>query len=73
MVVVDEVSRRVMEAADKSKKKGIVAMSTVVPDPPEEGEVEAAPKTSKESALRNAGTMVKKATWSASARRNAST
>ena len=36
-LVADEASRRAMEAPDMSKKEGIVAMPTIVPDPPEAG------------------------------------
>ena len=45
MVVVDEVSRRTMEAADRSKMEGMVVMPTVVPDPPEAGGVKAVQET----------------------------
>ena len=49
MFVADEASRRAMEVVDKSKKEGIVMMPTVVPDPPESGEVEVAPETARKT------------------------
>ena len=36
-LVADEASRRAMEAPDMSKKEGIVAMPTILLDPPEAG------------------------------------
>ena len=62
MVVAGKESRREMEAADKSKKEGIVVMPTVVPDPPKVGVVEAAPGTGKENPPRNVGIVARKAT-----------
>ena len=47
VVVAYKVSRRTMEAADVSKKEGIVVMPTTVPDPPKARGVEAAPRTGK--------------------------
>ena len=45
VVVADEASQRAMEVADKRKEEDIIAMSTVVPDPPKVGAVKAAPET----------------------------
>ena len=45
-------------------------MPTIVPDPPEVGGVEAALETGKESPQHNVGTMARKGTWRASARRS---
>ena len=55
VVVADEASRRVMEAADVGKKEGIVLMPTTVPDPPEARGFEAAPRTGKGDLPRNVG------------------
>ena len=63
MVVADEASQRAMEAPDMSKKEGIVAMPTVVPDLPEVRGVEAAPGTGKENPRWNVRTVARKATW----------
>ena len=62
MVVVDEAEQHAMEAADRSRTRGIIEMSTTVPDPPRVGGVKAMPETGKESPRRNAGIVSKGAT-----------
>ena len=71
MLYKDEVSRRLIEAADVSKEEGIVVMQTTTPDPSEAGGVEAAPGTGKRNPPRNASIVARKATRRASAGRSA--
>ena len=61
MVMEDEVDRHAMAAADKSRIRGIINMSTVVPDPPQARGVKAAPETGKGRLRLNVGIVVEKA------------
>ena len=62
MVMEDEENWCAMEAADMSKKEGIVVMLIVVTNPPEGGGVDAAPRNNKGNPLQNVGTVTRKAT-----------
>ena len=55
MVLVDNVGRHAMEAADKSKTEGIIEILTANPNPPEAGKVKVAPETNKQRTKRNVG------------------
>ena len=65
----DEASRCAM-AADEIKVEGTEMMPTTIPDPPEIGGVEAM-RTGKGNPPQNAGTVARKVTGRASARRTA--
>ena len=67
MVLVDNVGRHAMEAADKSKTEGIIVMWAAGPNPPQVGGVKPTPKTSMGSPRRTFGTVVERATERASA------
>ena len=67
--VEDEASRCAMHAVDETKKGGTEVMSTVTPDPPETGGVEAN-RTDKGNPPWNAGNVARKATRRASAGRS---
>ena len=66
VVVVDEVGRHALEAADKRKIEGIEGVPTTVPEPSEARGVKVASETGKESPRRNDGIVVRKATGRAS-------
>ena len=61
VVMANEASWCAKEAADNSKKDDIVAMPTVVSNPPEARGVKAAPETDNESLPQNAGIVARKA------------
>ena len=69
--MANEASWCAKEAADNSKKDDIVAMPTVVSNPPEARGVKAAPETDNESLPQNAGIVARKAIGKASAGRSA--
>ena len=54
-----------------SKEEGIVVMPTTIPDPPEAGGVEAAPRTGKGNPLQKIGIVARKATRRESVGRSA--
>ena len=58
--------RLAMEAPNKNKLKGIIDLSTVVPDPPRARGVKAAPEISKPRPTRNLGIMAGMVTGRAS-------
>ena len=58
-----------MEATERRRTEGIIVMSIAVPDSPKARGVKSVPETGKESPRWAAGTVVKRATRRASARR----
>ena len=67
--MADEASQCTMEVANRIKEEGTEVMSTTIPDPRETGGVEAT-KIGKGNPSRNVGTVARKATRRARARRS---
>ena len=67
MLVEDDVDRRAMVAANKSRIKGIIDMPTTIVDSPQERGGMAVPKTGKGRLTRNVDTVARKAITKASA------
>ena len=60
MIMVDKASWPAMEAANKSKTKGIIRLLTTILDPPEEEGVKAAPGINKQRPRQNVDIMARK-------------
>ena len=71
VVVVDEVGRHALEAADKRKIEGIEGVPTTVPEPSEARGVKVASETGKESPRRNADIVARNSMEKVSAGRSA--
>ena len=71
MIMVDEAGQRIMEATDMSRTRGIIEMSTTVPDPPRVGGVKVMLEAGKGRPQRTVGTMARRAVERASAGKSA--